>query len=49
MKKKNGKHKGKITRERMKVLESVRAQARAEKEKNSRITVKEIIDLSREQ
>lgn len=35
-KKKNGKNKGKITRERNKVLESIRAQERIEQERRNR-------------
>lgn len=36
-KKKNGKNKGKITRDRNKVLESIRAQERMEQEKRVRL------------
>lgn len=36
-KKKNGKNKGKIGRERAKVMESIRAQERMEREKQARI------------
>lgn len=47
MKKKNGKNKGKITRERNKVIEAIKAQERMEKQKNARITTRELVDLSR--
>lgn len=41
-KKKNGKNKGKITRERSKVLESLRAQERMEREKMNRQTTRRL-------